>query len=126
MSTSKIAILFGNKVKELRNAKQMSQEELAYRASISSAHLGQIERAKKNPTLKTMYQISNALETPLQDLFADSSIQVSKYHMTTTSDKILLHLKNMSEYQQKDILRLIRIVEKFPFEDKNKQIDSKI
>lgn len=120
---SEIAIAFGNKVREIRKSKHLSQEELAYRASISAAHLGQIERAQKNPTLDTMYQIATALETSLQEIFADSSAPQSKCDATLTSEKILLHLEKMSEYQQNEILRIIRSVERFQNQDESEEVN---
>lgn len=120
---SEIAITFGNKIREIRKSKHLSQEELAYKASISAAHLGQIERAQKNPTLDTIHRISNALGLSLQEIFADSSIPEFKYDATVTSDKILLHLEKMSEYQQNEILRIIRSIERFQSQDQSEEID---
>lgn len=118
---SEIAVLFGNKVREIRTSKHMSQEELAYKASISPAHLGQIERAQKNPTLNTIWQISNALDVPIHELFSElSSPEPSpepEPQTTLIADKILLHVNKMSEYQQKELLRLIRILEHFNSKD---------
>lgn len=118
---SEIAVLFGNKVREIRTSKHMSQEELAYKASISPAHLGQIERAQKNPMLNTIWQISNALDVPIHELFSElSSPEPSpepEPQTTLIADKILLHVNKMSEYQQKELLRLIRILEHFNSKD---------
>lgn len=110
---SEIAVLFGNKVREIRTSKHMSQEELAFKASINPAHLGQIERAQKNPTLDTISQISNALNVPISELFAELSSSKSEPCTTLIADKILLHVNRMSDYQQKELLRLIRILEHF-------------
>lgn len=51
----------GMRIRQLRNEKNMSQEELSFKAGISSAHLGQIERATKNPTIDTISKIASAL-----------------------------------------------------------------
>lgn len=110
---SEIAVLFGNKVREIRTSKHMSQEELAYRSNLSPAHLGQIERAQKNPTIDTIAKIAAALETPISDLFLDSPVRDQLPYSTALTDKILIHVNRMSEKQKKEILRLICIVEHF-------------
>lgn len=112
---SQVAQNLGNKIRELRKNKKMSQEELAYKANISPAHLGQIERALKNPTIDTIAQISHALEIPLHELFCfelDHEIQVQNSPVLT---KINIHLSTMDENQQRDILRLIRLVKHFNY-----------
>lgn len=45
----------GTRVRELRQANHMSQEQLAFASDITTAYLGQIERNEKNPTFKNYY-----------------------------------------------------------------------
>ncbi len=56
------------RIRTLRRAKNISQEQLALRANLNPAYLGQIERALKCPTLDTLYKIATALDVPLWDL----------------------------------------------------------
>lgn len=60
---------FGKRVRTLRLAKGYSQEELAFRAEIHRTYLGGIERGERNPALKNIAVIAQALETPLTELF---------------------------------------------------------
>jgi len=110
---SEIALLLGNKIRELRKSKNMSQEELAFKASISPAHLGQIERATKNPTLDTIKQIADALEVPLHSLFLFNIGYAKSVDESAIIKKINIQLSTMTEKQQKEILRLIRITKHF-------------
>jgi transcriptional regulator with XRE-family HTH domain len=68
-STSKTLIEFGNRVRQLRKEKKLSQEELAHRADLHRTYIGMIERAEKNITLLNIEKIANALEITLQQLF---------------------------------------------------------
>lgn len=68
-STSKTLIKFGNRVRELRKEKKLSQEELAHRADLHRTYIGMIERAEKNITLLNIEKIANALEITLKQLF---------------------------------------------------------
>jgi len=61
--------LFGNRVRELRKSKGLSQEELAFRSSVHRTYIGGIERGERNPSLKNIKSIADALEVSLSDLF---------------------------------------------------------
>lgn len=110
---SKIGQELGERIRELRKGRNMSQEELAYKAGISAAHLGQIERALKNPTIDTIDQISRALNVTLSELFQIGIGYEVELDASPVISKINIHLSSMNERQQIEILRLIRIVKNF-------------
>lgn len=56
---------FPEVLRELRQAKGISQEELAERAGLHRTYISQIERGIKTPTLKSLEQIAAALNTPV-------------------------------------------------------------
>jgi len=66
----KTLIRFGNKVRSIRKEKNMSQEELAYKANLHRTYIGMIERAEKNITLINIQKIANGLNINIKDLFA--------------------------------------------------------
>jgi transcriptional regulator with XRE-family HTH domain len=68
-SKKKIVVNFGNKVRELRNEKELSQAELASIANLHRTYVGMIERAEKNITLINIEKIANALEINIKELF---------------------------------------------------------
>jgi len=61
---------FGERVRRLRQAKGLSQEELAFRAGVHRTYLGSIERGERNPALKNIAAIAGALGVTLSELFA--------------------------------------------------------
>lgn len=69
ISDSEILKKFGERVRQLRKEKDISQEELAYRADLHRTYIGMIERAEKNITLLNLAKIANALEISIKDLF---------------------------------------------------------
>ncbi len=69
MSKRKILISFGDKVRELRKAKGLSQEELSYKADLHRTYIGMIERAEKNITLTNIEKIAKALDIDIKNLF---------------------------------------------------------
>ncbi len=61
---------FGRRVRELRNARGWSQEELAHRAGMHYTYVGGIERGERNPALVNIGALASALGVQLAELFA--------------------------------------------------------
>lgn len=71
-SKVKILIKFGNRVRELRKLRNLSQEELAFKTGVHRTYIGMIERAEKNITLINIHKIANALEVTVNYLFDET------------------------------------------------------
>lgn len=61
MMTEDILVRFGEKIREERIKKKISQEALAEIAGVHRTYIGMIERAEKNITLKNIEKIAKAL-----------------------------------------------------------------
>jgi len=61
---------FGERVRELRLAKGLSQEELAFRADIHRTYLSGVERGIRNPALRNIEAIADALGVSLSELLS--------------------------------------------------------
>jgi len=69
MGKRKILISFGTRIKELRKERDLSQEQLSFRADLHRTYIGMIERAEKNITLTNIEKLAKALEVEVKDLF---------------------------------------------------------
>jgi len=69
MSKNKILIEFGEKVREIRTNKKLSQEELSNKAELHRTYIGMIERAERNLTLANIEKIAKALNVEIKELF---------------------------------------------------------
>jgi transcriptional regulator with XRE-family HTH domain len=69
MSKKNILIAFGEKVRELRKEKGLSQEDLSFKADLHRTYIGMIERAEKNITLINIEKIAKALNVDIKELF---------------------------------------------------------
>jgi transcriptional regulator with XRE-family HTH domain len=58
----------GPKIRELREAASLTQEDLAHQASISTSTLSRIERGAYQPRLDTLGKLAQALAVPIADL----------------------------------------------------------
>lgn len=63
-------IAFGEKVRQIRKKKGLSQEALADLAGIDRSYMGHIERGDQNITLTKIHQIADALEIPVVNLIS--------------------------------------------------------
>ena len=61
---------FGAVIRELREARGWSQEQLAGQASLNRSYMGEIERATAVPTLATAEKLAHALDVPLSALIS--------------------------------------------------------
>lgn len=68
MESREILIKFGQRVRQLRKEKNLSQEELSFKADLHRTYIGMIERSEKNITLVNIEKIANALETSIDNL----------------------------------------------------------
>lgn len=64
----KLLTKFGKRVKQLREEKHFSQEELAYSADIPLNQVGRIERGEINTTISSIYAVAKALGLKPKDL----------------------------------------------------------
>ena len=60
---------FGQKVRELRRKKGVSQEQLSFESHIDLTSVSEIETGIRNPTLRTIHKIALALKVNTKDLF---------------------------------------------------------
>lgn len=68
MTKKYISIKFGERVREIRVSKNLSQEQLAGLANVHRTYIGMVERAEKNITLVNIEKIANALNVKITDL----------------------------------------------------------
>lgn len=64
----------GVRIRQLRESKGMSQQDLANDSDIPKSQIGRVERAEINTTVKTLVKIANALDVEPKELF-DFSIK---------------------------------------------------
>ena len=67
MITEKI----GLRIKALRTSLGLSQEKLALKAEIDRTYLAGVEQGKRNPSIKSLEKIIEALEVNFSEFFKD-------------------------------------------------------
>jgi transcriptional regulator with XRE-family HTH domain len=99
--------VFGKRVRSLRRAKDMTQEQLAERAGLSLQSVGEIERGRGNPTLVNIERLSAALEEDLASLFDLGDVGMTREQV---QKELLELLDGASEEQVRAILTMARVL----------------
>jgi len=71
MKKDSVLVKFGNKVRQLRNEKGWSQEELSFKSGFHRTYIGMVERAERNISLKNIARIAKTFNVEIQDLFTN-------------------------------------------------------
>jgi len=62
------------RIRETRAKKNLSLEDLSKKSAVNLGYLSQLERGEKeNPSMETLFKISNALGVNVKDLFYTSA-----------------------------------------------------
>ena len=94
----------GRKIREFRHHRGFTQEELAFRADISSVYLRQIEKDDRNPTISTVLKLCKALSIPPSELFElESPLSPS-----STEEQIVAFLSDKTEDEKKIALEILK------------------
>lgn len=84
----------GEKIKELRIQKSLTQEELADRAELSKGFISQLERDLTSPSIATLVDILQCLGTNLEEFFSDTSSEQVVFKKSDYFEKYDSELKN--------------------------------
>jgi two-component system OmpR family response regulator len=61
--------IIGDTIRTLRKEKELTLKQMSRRTGLSISLLSQIERAESSPSISSLYKISVALDSRIQDLF---------------------------------------------------------
>lgn len=94
----------GQRIKEIREEKGITQEKLAEMVNLSPAHISVIERGIKSPNLDSFVAIANALEISADTLLIDV--------VENATESISSELSNMiSHLPQREKIKILKVVE---------------
>ena len=94
----------GQRIKDAREAKNLTQEELAALVNLSSTHVSVIERGLKVTKLDTFVAIANALDVSADELLVD----VVAHSVTGVSNRLADKISSLPMKEQKKIIKVIQ------------------
>jgi len=101
-----IAKTVGQRIRELRKARGLSQEALGEKGGLHYSYIGQIERGEKNIALSNLAKIAEALEVGIHQLFSFSH----ELESLTESEQDFIDIHLLLRKLSKEELRKVRNV----------------
>lgn len=95
----------GNRIRELRIKRGISQEQLALQAEITTTYLGLLERNLKNPTVKVVGKICDSLDISLSDFFDSTAPDETD---DILSLQILSQIRDCNDDEKAIVLQLLK------------------
>jgi len=97
--------ILGENIRQERNNQNMTQEQLAEKAGISSVFLSQIENARKIPSLETVYKIVSSLGVTMESAFKGDYISTPNIDV-----RIEILLKDKSEDEKQMLFDIMNYI----------------
>ncbi len=69
---SAVRVAFGKRLRALREARGLSQEELGHRADLHRTYVSSVERGQRNVGIENVHALARALGVSAADLFVES------------------------------------------------------
>jgi transcriptional regulator with XRE-family HTH domain len=73
-----IKIVFGKVLKQVRKEKNISQEQLAFDSNLDRSYISKLETGVYQPSISTIFSISQALGVKMSDLIIATEKQLTK------------------------------------------------
>ena len=70
MGKTPVTVAFGRRLRELREERGWSQEQLADEVSLDRSYVGGVERGERNVSLENICRLASALGVPPGDLLS--------------------------------------------------------
>ena len=96
--------LVGQRIKSAREAKNLSQEDLAALVDLSPTHISVIERGVKVTKLDTFVAIANALEVSADSLLID----VVEQSVSGVTNELYNMISGLPNKEQKRIINVVQ------------------
>ena len=96
----------GQRIKEVRTSKKLTQEYLAEKTGVNVSHISNIETNKVKVSLTLLVGICNAL-----DITVDYLLENEYHNPTSVTEKELFHaIKDMDHARLETLLRIAKVL----------------
>jgi transcriptional regulator with XRE-family HTH domain len=109
MGMSDIAKIIGQRIRNYRTQKGLSQEKLAELAGCHPTYIGQLERGEKNATLESVEKIASAMDISLSELFD----KLGKSGSNNIAAKCYDLVASKNEAEQKQLYKMLQEMDKY-------------
>lgn len=107
-----------NKIRELRNKKNISQFDLAKLLNTSQQTISYYEQGKRDPDTNTLLFLSDYFGVSIDYILGNNSQDI-------TTEEIMLEYNSLSEESKRDFKKFLNLLKIKDAKDKNKNISDK-
>lgn len=93
-------VWIGARLRELRQDRRLSIQELAHKVSLSIGMISQIERGVSTPSLRSLRLLAEALEVPVSWFFASSKGHAASRHIVRKDQRRRLRVPDVGVVQE--------------------------
>ena len=79
--------MIGNRLKELRESKELSQGDIEKRTGLLRCYISRVENGHTVPSVSTLERMARALEVPMYRLFHDGEAPASLHKLKPPKDE---------------------------------------
>lgn len=96
----------GERIKKVREAKGLSQKEVASMIKMDQSQYSKLEKDKTDPSVSTLVKVAKALGAQLSELFADDLLRDVNSYDKSVMEKITL-IESLDEDEKKSLFKII-------------------
>lgn len=125
MTDEELAIFIGNKIKEYRKLKGLTQKELAKAVGMGDTTIANYEKGLRTPKKNTLFKLANAFDISIDDLFPPIESAKPKQNVTKVNfdPRQAILLSNYNKLNDNRKNKLVQTSEKLLAEEQGKVID---
>jgi transcriptional regulator with XRE-family HTH domain len=96
----------GERIKKIREARGLSQKEVATIIKMDQSQYSKLEKDKTDPSVSTLVKVAKALGAQLSELFADDLLRDVNSYDKSVMEKITL-IDSLDEDEKKSLFKII-------------------
>lgn len=97
---------YGERLRQLRKERGLSQEQVALRAEITTSYYGLLERGQANPSVALLEKICAVMNIQMSDIFTDTNTNL--LGIDAVSMRILHQINGKSTVEKEAVLSIIK------------------
>lgn len=101
----------GKRIKQLRQEKGWSQDELAFHAQIDGRQISRYENDKVTPSVEVVVKLATAFDVSADHLLFDNAPKRPLHEPTSKLSEKIMSLDNLSEEDEASLLHVLSAID---------------
>jgi len=103
-----LKMIIGEKIRSIRNAKDLTLQQLSHATGLQTSYIGEVERGKRNVSLDSLEKLITALDIKPSELFEFRELEVNSPEFEINS-VLEIHYQFLKEKKTDDVKMIHRI-----------------